>query len=146
MPPEEQSHDDCIHMRFHGGKTYFDEMNGRVWYSLWPKEGPRVFFGHIPTTDGPYFDHVVGLDGGCVFGGELRIFDSLSGCVHSASAREAYAVSEYAPSSQLTPTDQVRSAKSMSPGACCAAIRPMMESWPSTPTPTDAPLITPGTK
>src|SRR5262249_30344691 len=40
MPPEEQTQADCLYMRYYGGKTYFDEINGRVWYSLWPKDGP----------------------------------------------------------------------------------------------------------
>lgn len=108
MPPEEQSHDDCLFMRYCGGKTYFDEINGRVWYTRWPPEGPRVFFGHIPTTDGPFRAHVVGLDGGCVFGGELRIFDSRDGQVHAQAARAVYAVNEYAASAQLTAAEQVR--------------------------------------
>ena len=108
MPPEEQCPDDCLYMRYYGGKTYFDEMNGRIWYSLWPKEWPRVFFGHIPTADGPYLNNITGLDGGCVFGGELRIFDSRDGLVHTEKAKTTYAVSEYAVSSMVSPADQVR--------------------------------------
>ena len=95
-PAEEQRRDDCIYMRFHGGKTYFDEINGRLWHTLWPRTGPRIFFGHIPTDDGPDEPHVVGLDGGCVFGGELRIFDSRDGRVHRQKAARPYAVNEYA--------------------------------------------------
>ncbi len=92
-PPEEQRRDDCIYMRYHGGKTYFDKINGVIWYTLWPRTEPRVFFGHIPE-DGPDEAHVVGLDGGCVFGGELRIFDSRDGKVHKLKAERAYAVNE----------------------------------------------------
>src|SRR5262245_29494387 len=51
--------------------SYFDEVNGRVWHSLWPADAPRVFFGHIPEEDGPELPHVVSLDAGCVFGGAL---------------------------------------------------------------------------
>jgi RNA ligase len=94
--PEEQRREDCIYMRFHGGKTYFDATNGVVWHALWPKDSPRVFFGHIPTTDGPFEPHVVGLDGGCVFGGELRIFDSRDGQIHVQNAHRAYSINEYA--------------------------------------------------
>jgi RNA ligase len=93
-PPEEQSEADCIYMRFYGGKSYFDEVNGRVWYSLWPHDGPRVFFGHIPHADCPEEAHVVALDGGCVFGGTLRAWDSRDGRVHSVPARGAYAVGQ----------------------------------------------------
>src|SRR5262249_926241 len=62
--PEEQRREECIYMRFHGGKTYFDEINGILWHALWPRTGPRVFFGHIPTRHGPEEPHVVGVDGG----------------------------------------------------------------------------------
>ncbi len=107
-PPEEQRRDDCIYMRFHGGKTYFDKINGVIWYTLWPRSGPRVFFGHIPE-DGPDEAHVVGLDGGCVFGGELRIFDSRDGKVHKFKAERAYAVNEYAHGgSPISGPEQVR--------------------------------------
>lgn len=94
--PVEQSREDCIYMRFHGGKTYFDEMNGILWHALWPKDGPRVFFGHIPTEHGPELPHVVALDGGCVFGGELRIFDSTDGRVHRIKAFATYAENDFA--------------------------------------------------
>jgi RNA ligase len=106
--PEEQRREDCIYIRFHGGKTYFDKINGVIWYTLWPKTGPRVFFGHIPE-DGPEEAHVVGLDAGCVFGGELRIFDSRDGKVHRLKAAQVYAANEYAhDSSQISGPEQVR--------------------------------------
>src|SRR5205807_3277574 len=105
--PDEQFRDDCIYMRWHGGKTYFDQMNGVLWYTLWPRSGPRVFFGHIPT-EGLNEPHVVGLDGGCVFGGELRVFDSRDGQVHTRKAKREYAVSEHGAASGLTPAEQVR--------------------------------------
>jgi RNA ligase len=108
MPPEEQGQADCLYMRYYGGKTYFDEINGRVWYSLWPPDGPRVFFGHIPDPNGPTEGNVVALDAGCVFGGELRAFDSRDGKVHAVKAQRAYAVSEYARASQLTAHEALR--------------------------------------
>ncbi|MFO0810701.1 MAG: RNA ligase [Gemmataceae bacterium] len=90
MPPEEQNSADCLYMRFHGGRSYFDELNGRVWYSLWPKDGPRVFFGHIPDPEGPDEAHVTSLDGGCVFGGCLKVWDSHDGRVHRFTAKSQY--------------------------------------------------------
>jgi RNA ligase len=108
MPPEEQSSVDCWFMRFYGGKTYFDEINGRVWHSLWPRDWPRVFFGHIPDPDGPTLEHVCSLDAGCVFGGELKAFDSRNGRVHSVKARQPYAVSEFVQAAHVSPTETLR--------------------------------------
>lgn len=88
MSPEEQRPTDCIYMRFYGGKTYLDAINGRLWYTLWPRDWPRVFFGHIPDPDGPYLENVVSLDGGCVFGGVLKAFDSRDGEVHAVKSRQ----------------------------------------------------------
>jgi serine/threonine protein phosphatase 1 len=88
--PEEQTEEDCLYMRYHGGQNHQDARNGRLWYTLWPEEGPRVFFGHIPDLDGPCTPNLVSLDGGCVFGGELKAYDSRDGRVHSVQARRAY--------------------------------------------------------
>ncbi|MCE9532330.1 MAG: metallophosphoesterase, partial [Planctomycetes bacterium] len=108
MSPTEQSRSDCIYMRFYGGKTYFDEINGRAWYTLWPTDGPRVFFGHIPLEDGPVESHIVSLDAGCVFGGRLRIFDSRDNQVHSVPAARAYATSEHSMVKHVAPSDALR--------------------------------------
>src|ERR1043165_8038587 len=91
MAPEEQHRSDCIYMRYYGGKTYFDAINGRLWYTLWPKDGPRVFFGHIPDPHGPSEGNVISLDKGCVFGDLLAAFDSRDGQVHTIKASKAYA-------------------------------------------------------
>ncbi len=93
--PTEQSREDCLYMRFHGGKTYFDEINGRLWSTLWPADAPRVFHGHIPTEEKADVTHVVALDGGCVFGGDLRVYDSRAHEVFSVPAQRAYAVSQH---------------------------------------------------
>src|SRR5207248_2983394 len=69
---------------------------------------PRVFFGHIPDPNGPCSDSVVSLDGGCVFGGVLKAFDSRDGQVHAVKARRAYAVSGVAPSASLPPAESLR--------------------------------------
>lgn len=92
-PPEEQNFADCLYMRYYGGKDYFDEIGGVLWYTAWT--GPRVFFGHIPDVSGPCTPHIVSLDGGCVFGDYLKAYDSKDGIVHYVNARKAYSVSEY---------------------------------------------------
>ena len=108
MSPEEQTRSDCLYMRFYGGKTYFDEVNGRVWHSLWPADAPRVFFGHIPEENGPELPHVVSLDAGCVFGGALKAFDSRDGRVHQVKARQAYVAGTIARLAEVSPIDAIR--------------------------------------
>jgi serine/threonine protein phosphatase 1 len=91
QPLEEQLPEDCLYMRYYGGKDYLDADDGQLWYTVWPSDGPRVFFGHIPEAR-PFAPNVIALDGGCVFGGELRAFDSRDGRVHSVKARRTYAI------------------------------------------------------
>jgi serine/threonine protein phosphatase 1 len=44
------------------------------WFEEW--DGPeRVFFGHTVLEDPVVRDHAVGLDTGCVYGGELTAYD-----------------------------------------------------------------------
>ncbi|MFB6108256.1 MAG: metallophosphoesterase [Haloplanus sp.] len=44
------------------------------WYDAY--EGPkRVFFGHTPLSDPVVREYAVGLDTGCVYGGELTAYD-----------------------------------------------------------------------
>src|SRR5262249_54481183 len=76
-------------------------------HALWPKEGPRVFFGHIPDPHGPELPHVVSLDAGCVFGCTLKAFDSRDGRVHAVAARQAYAISAQAPAAPVAPPEKL---------------------------------------
>jgi RNA ligase len=108
MPPEEQSESDCLFMRYHGGRSYFDEIGGRIWHSLWPKDGPRVFFGHIPDPNGPFLDHVVALDAGCVFGGALKAFDSRDSRCHWVPARQPYVIRKAAEATRVSSVEAVR--------------------------------------
>jgi len=39
------------------------------------RESPRVFFGHTVLADPFVSDHAVGLDTGCVYGGQLTAYD-----------------------------------------------------------------------
>lgn len=93
MPISEQRREDCLYMRYCGGKSYFDSENGTLWYKLW--EGERVFFGHIPEASCPVLPNAISLDGGCVFGDYLKAWDSRDGIVHYVKAAKAYSVSEF---------------------------------------------------
>jgi shikimate kinase len=95
MLPEEQHKRDCIYMRYYGGKNYFDNIGGILWYKLWPKEYPKVFFGHIPDPSGPNLPNVVSLDGGCVFGDYLKAYDSADGIVYYLNALKTYSTHDF---------------------------------------------------
>jgi RNA ligase len=105
--PDEQLHADCIYMRYFGGASYFDSCKGTLWYKLWPKDFPRVFFGHNPEDDPQTPENAVHLDGGCVFGGVLRAFDSADGKVHSVKARQKYAESKFQAAMAASKADEV---------------------------------------
>lgn len=96
MTPEEQQKSDCLYMRYYGGKSYFDKQDGIIWYRLWPKEYPKVFYGHIPEVSGPALPNIVSLDGGCVFGDYLKAYDSRDGIVHYVNAAKKYSKSDFA--------------------------------------------------
>jgi len=60
---------------------------GAPWHTAWPKDAPRLFVGHTPqpeqawlarTGPEPESGRVINLDGGAVFGAELRFYDSAS--------------------------------------------------------------------
>jgi len=108
MSAEEQGRADCLYMRYYGGSSYFDSLGGVLWYKLWPKDAPRVFFGHIPDPSAPQLPNVVSLDGGCVFGDYLKAWDSRDGIVHYAKARQKYCESEHAAALALSPHEQVQ--------------------------------------
>ena len=95
MSPEEQTHADCIYMRYFGGASYFDSIGGKIWYKEWPQNAPRVFFGHIPDEAGYQTHNIVSLDGGCVFGNYLRAFDSKDGIVYYEKAQKAYSTNSW---------------------------------------------------
>lgn len=103
---EHQLTHDCLYMRYYGGKDYFDR-SATYWSDMWT--GPQVFHGHQPVFDettledlenigrrryavAPSSTNVVNLDGGCVFGGSLRLWDSADGCVHSFKAYQSYSL------------------------------------------------------
>jgi RNA ligase len=95
MLPEEQQRADCIYMRYYGGRSYFDAFDGILWYKLWPKENPTVFFGHIPEKSFPDLPNIKSLDGGCVFGDYLKAWDSKDGITYYVNAKETYCINSF---------------------------------------------------
>jgi len=94
MGPAEQNKADCIYMRYFGGENYFDSLGGTMWYKLWPSDAPKVFFGHDPHPDGPNYNNICHLDGGCVFGGYLKAWSSRDKIVYYVNAKEKYSTHE----------------------------------------------------
>lgn len=107
MLPEEQQPADCIYMRYYGGKSYFDEFEGILWYKLWPKDWPKVFYGHIPEVSGPSIQNICSLDGGCVFGDYLKAYDSKDGIVHYVNALKVYSKNDYIQAKSGSPSELV---------------------------------------
>ena len=105
LSPEEQAREDCLYMRYYGGRSYFDSENGTLWYKLW--NGPKVFYGHIAEASCPVLPKTVSLDGGCVFGDYLKAWDSKTDTIYYAKAKQAYSLSEFA-ATQGTPHEEVR--------------------------------------
>ena len=90
--PEEQTREDCIFMRFTGGRDYFDKENGRYWFDLLPTDYPKVFFGHEVFFNDHKFANCTSLDGGCVFGGKLRFWDFRTDSLLEVQAKKTYSV------------------------------------------------------
>lgn len=107
MLPEEQQRDDCLYMRYYGGRSYFDEIDGIIWHKLWPKDYPRVFYGHIPEVSGPNIHNIVSLDGGCVFGDYLKAWDSLDETVHYINAKQVYSKNEFEKAKMSSSSDVI---------------------------------------
>ena len=105
--PEEQGKADCIYMRYFGGENYFDSLGGTMWYKLWPSDAERVFFGHDPHPDGPNYNNICHLDGGCVFGGYLKGWSSKSKMVYYVNAKQKYSTSEIE-AALTNPNEQVK--------------------------------------
>ncbi len=93
--PDEQFRSDCLYMRYYGGDSYFDAQTGILWNRLWPSDAPRVFFGHNPDPAGPCYNNIAHLDGGCVFGGYLKFWDSATQRPHYVQAKRAYATNSF---------------------------------------------------
>jgi protein phosphatase len=84
-----QTRSACLYTRYIGGKDAFD-TTGKYWSKLWDME--PVMHGHEPKYGlvVKASNNVLNLDGGCVFGGYLRIWDSRTETVTSIKARREY--------------------------------------------------------
>jgi serine/threonine protein phosphatase 1 len=91
LPVDMQSRRDCLYMRHYGGDGYSDSDGGSYWFKSWPKDGPKIFFGHEPNPLGYIPDNIVPLDGGCCFGEYLKAYD---GVVHYFNAARRYCEDE----------------------------------------------------
>lgn len=114
-PPEEQYSQDCLFMRYYGGKDYFDNVNGTYWFKWLRGEYPDTFSGHEVHEDWineREYEHFYGhdgagecsitlgrndclLDGGCVFGGQLRCWDSKTQKLYFVNAEREYSTKSF---------------------------------------------------
>ena len=84
---EEQAPDDLVELRTLGSDRTSRE--GTPWYSVY--EGPAfALFGHWPASKPRVSDHAIGLDTGCVYGGQLTSYVIDTGEFVSVAAAEAY--------------------------------------------------------
>ncbi len=104
-PMEKQFKQDCIYSRYFGGKDYFDNENGQYWYESVGElhKDINIFFGHEVHQDVDQVrDNVWALDGGCVFGGELRLWNVEEKRVEVVFAREIYSgTKDFSPNEHL---------------------------------------------
>jgi serine/threonine protein phosphatase 1 len=87
-PIEHQEADDCLWTR------YADAAGGVKWWE-WHRgpDAPWILFGHSVLPSHDVGSRATSLDGGCVYGGELRgieIHDGKLGRVISVKAKEVY--------------------------------------------------------
>lgn len=84
-PLEEHDTDDMLTMRAPHGDGY----DGPFWFEEYDGS-PRVFFGHTVLEEPVVTDGAVGLDTGCVYGGELTAYDVSTSTLISIPAEETY--------------------------------------------------------
>ena len=70
IPLSEQSADDLLELRTLGEDR--TSRKGTPWYEVY--EGPTALFGHWPAPKPRVGKHAIGLDTGCVYGGELTAY------------------------------------------------------------------------
>jgi Calcineurin-like phosphoesterase len=87
IPLAQQSHDDLVELRTLGEDRTSRE--GTPWYDVY--EGPRALFGHWPASNPRVGKHAIGLDTGCVYGGQLTAYEIQSGAFFTVDAARVYA-------------------------------------------------------
>lgn len=70
-----QVHEAIIYTRRFNPQTHaFNEKTGKFWFEYYDENKPQIFFGHHHLfTEIEMRKNVFALDGGCVYGGDLRI-------------------------------------------------------------------------
>src|SRR5205085_418604 len=86
VPLNEQSADDLLELRTLGKNR--TSRKGTPWYEVY--EGPTALFGHWPASNPRIAKHAIGLDTGCVYGGELTAYVIETGDFVSVTAASAY--------------------------------------------------------
>jgi serine/threonine protein phosphatase 1 len=84
-PLADHSVEDLLNMRSLAGGGY----QRPYWFET-RTEGPRVFFGHTVLAEAFETPYAVGLDTGCVYGGELTAYDFRAGEFVSVDPPETY--------------------------------------------------------
>jgi len=87
IPLEKQDPDDLVALRtLDADRT---SREGTPWYEVY--EGPpTVLYGHWPAYEPRIKSHAIGLDTGCVYGGELTSYTLETGELLSVPAAKAY--------------------------------------------------------
>ena len=83
---EAQGFQDCIRIR-----TVEDDGHVVPWWEEW--KGPTILFGHNVQPECRVAHNAYALDGGCVYGGELRgieVINGVVGRVLSVAAKQVY--------------------------------------------------------
>lgn len=92
IPIEEQSRETMLTLRTVASDEQTDSERSKLnlWASVW--EGPEVvFFGHNECIGLQHHPKAIGLDTGCVFGGELTAFILPENKIYRVEARQAHA-------------------------------------------------------
>ena len=89
-PIEYQDKNDCIRIRNYAPPGY---VPTEPWWNYWGEGQPTILFGHNVQPEAKISPAAYALDGGCVFGGELRgieVIDGKLGEVKSVRAKRVY--------------------------------------------------------
>lgn len=87
IPLEKQNTDDFVELRTLGPDRTSRE--GTPWYEVY--EGPpTVLYGHWPVRQPRVTRHSIGIDTGCVYGGELTSYTLETGQILSVRAAKEY--------------------------------------------------------
>ncbi|HYK20040.1 MAG TPA: metallophosphoesterase [Pyrinomonadaceae bacterium] len=88
VPLEEQAAEDLVQLRTLGEDR--TSRKGIPWYEVYDGS-PTVLFGHWPASKPRRGKHALGLDTGCVYGGQLTAYVIETGEFFSVAAARAYA-------------------------------------------------------